>query len=97
VIALTRPAANSDSVVGFDEFAPERDGVAIIRAAAMPADHAQISVAGLLMMGEQGAARADAVKRGHSLPLLSLAERLRSMPPSCDAAVMAASVETIAC
>jgi len=70
VIALTRPAANSDSVAGFDEFAPERDGVAIIRTAAMPADHAQISVAGLLMMGEQGAARADAVKRGHSLPLL---------------------------
>ena len=71
VIALMRPATHSDSVPGFNEFAPKRNGVATIRAAAMPGDHAQNSVAGLLMMmAEQGAARADAVKRGHSLLLL---------------------------
>jgi hypothetical protein len=54
VIALTTPATNSDSVSGCNHFAPERDGIALIRAAAMPADHEQNSVIGLLMMDEQG-------------------------------------------
>jgi hypothetical protein len=66
---MTTPATNSDRVSGGNDFAPERDGIALIQAAAMPADHEQNSVTGLLVMNEQGAARAEAVKRGHSLPL----------------------------
>jgi hypothetical protein len=54
VIALTTRATNSDSVSGCNDFAPERDGIALIQAAAMPADHEQNSVIGLLMMDEQG-------------------------------------------
>jgi hypothetical protein len=69
VIALTTPATNSDSVSCCNDFAPERDGIALIQAAAWPADHEQNSVTGLLTMAEQGAARAEAVKRRHSLPL----------------------------
>jgi len=64
------PATIFDNASSFDEFAPDLDGVALIPAAAMLAVPAQNAVAGLLMMGKQGATCADVVKRGHSLPLL---------------------------